>query len=307
MDTFVLYAEYKDQIEDLDMLQRGRLFTAILEYAAGADPEDIKPNCDAASFMAFKFIKRRMDRDHEAYLQKCQRNRENIKKRWNKKKRSNVSDGIPSDTTVYDRKKVDAAAENWTLPDKTGCGQEEPDTGENDFVTTEMAGNPADKTDFDEKTDTTVYDRIPPYTNVYDSIHNDNDYDNDLKKSVAKATPKESTIEEESPQTELIIAYLNAKTGRHYRPDAEMASELIGDLWRRGYRLPDFERVIDTKVKDWAGGKMSKFLRPSTLFGEHFEEYLQEEPVQEKPLQLVNYSQREVDYDGMIKAGVIGG
>lgn len=54
------------------MEQRGKLFTAILCYAAG---EEI-PELDAAADMAFSFIQDRMDRDNTAYMQKCEKRRE---------------------------------------------------------------------------------------------------------------------------------------------------------------------------------------------------------------------------------------
>ena len=54
------------------MEQRGKLFTAILCYAAG---EEI-PELDAAADMAFSFIQDRMDRDNAAYMEKCEKRRE---------------------------------------------------------------------------------------------------------------------------------------------------------------------------------------------------------------------------------------
>ena len=56
----------------MDMEQRGKLFTAILCYAAGEE----LPELDAASDMAFSFIQDRMDRDNAAYIQKCEKRRE---------------------------------------------------------------------------------------------------------------------------------------------------------------------------------------------------------------------------------------
>ena len=56
----------------MDMEQRGKLFTAILCYAAG---EEI-PELDAAADMAFSFIQDRMARDNAAYMQKCEKRRE---------------------------------------------------------------------------------------------------------------------------------------------------------------------------------------------------------------------------------------
>ena len=70
-DSFLLYTEYQEQIELLDMEQRGALFTAILEYAAGTDPE----LSDGMVRMAFAFIKAKMDKDTQKYEQICEERR----------------------------------------------------------------------------------------------------------------------------------------------------------------------------------------------------------------------------------------
>ena len=71
-NSFVMYTEYLRHVQKMDMEQRGKLFTAILCYAAG---EEI-PDLDAAADMAFSFIQDRMDRDNAAYMEKCEKRRE---------------------------------------------------------------------------------------------------------------------------------------------------------------------------------------------------------------------------------------
>ena len=49
-----------------------------------------------------------------------------------------------------------------------------------------------------------------------------------------------------------------------------------------GYTLEDFKRVIDIKAKQWKKDpEKRKWLRPTTLFGDNFESYLNED-VQEE-------------------------
>ncbi len=67
-----MYTEYLKHVQKMDMEQRGKLFTAILCYAAG----EKLPELDAAGDMAFSFIQDRMDRDNAAYIQKCEKRRE---------------------------------------------------------------------------------------------------------------------------------------------------------------------------------------------------------------------------------------
>lgn len=78
-----------------------------------------------------------------------------------------------------------------------------------------------------------------------------------------------------------ILDYLNQKTGSHYK-DVKGNQKLIKARWNEGYRIDDFKRVIDNKTGDWLGvvakdgREMSQFLRPSTLFGNKFDQYLNE-------------------------------
>ena len=62
-NSFVLYTDYINQIELLDIEQRGVLFTAIMYYSSGVE----LPEMDAVTAMAFSFIKSQLDKDLEKY------------------------------------------------------------------------------------------------------------------------------------------------------------------------------------------------------------------------------------------------
>lgn len=78
-----------------------------------------------------------------------------------------------------------------------------------------------------------------------------------------------------------ILNYLNEKSGHQFKAN-DYNCKFIRALWQKGYRLADFKKVIDNKCADWLGVKtrdgrpLAQFLRPSTLFGEKFERYLEE-------------------------------
>lgn len=75
---------------------------------------------------------------------------------------------------------------------------------------------------------------------------------------------------------EEIVSCLNEKAGTGYRPSGKKTRTLIHARWQEGYRLEDFMKVIDAKCAEWLHDpRMSKFLRPETLFGTKFESYLQ--------------------------------
>ena len=72
-----------------------------------------------------------------------------------------------------------------------------------------------------------------------------------------------------------IIDYLNEKTGSQFRNTTKKTQTLIKARFAEGFNLDDFKKVIDTKAAEWLNdSKMSKFLRPETIFGTKFESYL---------------------------------
>lgn len=76
-----------------------------------------------------------------------------------------------------------------------------------------------------------------------------------------------------------IIDYLNEKTDSSFKSTSEVTKKLIKARCNEGFAIEDFKQVIDNKVADWKKDKkMSKFLRPQTLFSNKFEAYLNEKP-----------------------------
>ena len=74
----------------------------------------------------------------------------------------------------------------------------------------------------------------------------------------------------------LVIDYLNIKANTNYRVNTKNTQNLINARLREGYTVEDFKIVIDVKVKSWLGTEWEKYLRPQTLFGSKFENYLNE-------------------------------
>lgn len=71
-----------------------------------------------------------------------------------------------------------------------------------------------------------------------------------------------------------LIQYLNEKTGSDYKADLSNAKR-VQSLLDAGYSPDQLRSVIDKKVDEWYGdSKMRSYLRPSTLFGDKFGEYL---------------------------------
>lgn len=95
------------------------------------------------------------------------------------------------------------------------------------------------------------------------------------KEELKEEEQKRRTNKDISASAEEVIAYLNQKTGKHFRPSGNNA-KLIHAREAEGYTIEDFKKVIDIKVNEWQGdSRMCKYLKPSTLFApSHFDDYL---------------------------------
>lgn len=105
---------------------------------------------------------------------------------------------------------------------------------------------------------------------------------NELASNNFNNTPKpaeQKPIKEEKYKDEIkeIIDYLNSKLGSNYRYKTENTNKLIRARLNEGFTVDDFKQVIDNKYAGWINDpKMSGYIRPSTLFGNKFEQYLNE-------------------------------
>ena len=91
--------------------------------------------------------------------------------------------------------------------------------------------------------------------------------------------------------TKKIIDYLNKKLDSNYRYNNKKTIELIKARINQGFTEEDFYKVIDKKINEWNDTEMATYLRPSTLFGTKFEDYLNQKEVKKK------FDIRKVDWD----------
>lgn len=88
-EYFCAYHSYIKQCKGLSDGELGRLFRALLEYSASGKV----PELNGRESVAFDFMSANIDRDAESYKDTCNRNRENISKRY---------DRIRPNTSVYE-------------------------------------------------------------------------------------------------------------------------------------------------------------------------------------------------------------
>ena len=75
---------------------------------------------------------------------------------------------------------------------------------------------------------------------------------------------------------------MNVAAGTRYRYQTESTKRVITARLSDGYTEKDLLTVIDKKTEEWKGTDMEKFLRPQTLFGGKFENYLNQPRVSGK-------------------------
>lgn len=104
--SFLVYYDNEVVVLRLTDDEAGRLFKSLFPYGK----ESIKPDFEEspALAMAFDILSMAIDRDKEKYVKRCEKNRENIGKRWAKT-------GKQSNTNLYDSKQSNT---NYTDKDK---------------------------------------------------------------------------------------------------------------------------------------------------------------------------------------------
>lgn len=95
--------------------------------------------------------------------------------------------------------------------------------------------------------------------------------------------PRSGRPDPRTAEVREVIDYLNAKTGRQFRPVEANARHVRARL-AEGYTVADCERVVDLMAGKWLGEEsddgrdMGQYLRPETLFGPKFDGYLNSGP-----------------------------
>ena len=93
-----------------------------------------------------------------------------------------------------------------------------------------------------------------------------------------KKKEEQNKKEQNNKICENVILHLNALTGSAYKPTSRANKELINRLLSEGFTENEIITVIDKKYAEWNGTDWAWCLRPSTLFGQKFEGYLNAPP-----------------------------
>ena len=103
---FIVYGDIKDILNELTDDQVAQLFRGMVNYFVdGKDPK-------FTGILKYVFIpiKQQMDRNADKYEKRCEKNRENIKKRWEREKSAKAYERIQTntnDTNINTKKDID--------------------------------------------------------------------------------------------------------------------------------------------------------------------------------------------------------
>lgn len=114
------------------------------------------------------------------------------------------------------------------------------------------------------------------YVTVTQSYDIDKDIDIEIDNNIYNVEndiPKEDGNSLKDIKKE-IIDYLNQKIGSTYKPNTKATAQAINARLKEGFKLEDFKKVIDNQYDKWFGTEWEQYLRPQTLFGTKFENYL---------------------------------
>lgn len=95
LEYFCCFHSYGRKLEKLSDQEVGRLFRALMKYSATGEHTELT----GRESIAYDFIADDIDRSKQEYDRRCEKNRENIAKRYED---TTVYDRIPSNTTVYE-------------------------------------------------------------------------------------------------------------------------------------------------------------------------------------------------------------
>lgn len=95
IESFIFYAAYAEKFEELTDEQFGQLVRFMCEYSKTGETPEIK---DKYVRLAFNVVKYDIDHNNEKYEEKCEKRRQAIQERWNKKENVQMN---TNDTNEY--------------------------------------------------------------------------------------------------------------------------------------------------------------------------------------------------------------
>lgn len=97
-------------------------------------------------------------------------------------------------------------------------------------------------------------------------------------------------LDDNAKKIDQVIKYFDEVTGKKTNTQNKKIRKLINNIIYSGYSFEQIKTVIKRKNDQWKNDEVfSKYVRPSTLFGSKFDEYLNEKVESRKELKKEDY------------------
>ena len=158
---FQVYFSYEEPLKSLTYEQIGKIFMAMFQYEKTKE----KPELDPVSDMAFYFIRSQMDRDQQAYEEKCERSRQNGMKGGRPRKTQKSERFLENQTVFLETQKSQGEGEGEGKGKGKGEGEE--------YIKKDISNEISQKDRFPYQEITDLYNRIctelPAYVKLSES------------------------------------------------------------------------------------------------------------------------------------------
>ena len=154
--------------------------------------------------------------------------------------------------------------------------------GEKYFELTEYSNNAKEEIkikETEERKDETENTKCQIGMNQMTKCHEPND--KLTSHQMTKCHNKDSSIDNTSINNNIlnniyssVIDYLNKKANSKFKTTSKDNQKHIKARINEGYSFDDFKKVVDNMCSAWKNTEFENYLRPSTLFGVKFENYL---------------------------------
>ena len=113
---FIVYGDIQDVLKELDDEQVAQLFRGMVNYFVDGKA----PKFTGVLKFVWIPIKQHMDRDAEKYEKRCEKNRENVKKRWERTNEYERIRTYTNDTNINKDKDIDKGRDINKKPPESG-------------------------------------------------------------------------------------------------------------------------------------------------------------------------------------------
>lgn len=122
-----------------------------------------------------------------------------------------------------------------------------------------------------------------------------------VTETVNSTSKKENKKENKKDIYNRVVTRLNELAFTNFKYTTKKTQTLINSRMREGFSEEDFYNVIEVKAKEWKGTDFEKYLRPETLFGTKFENYLQQYEKDKKTPTAIGANKNKFDNNSICK------